>query len=53
MAAPRFLGRLRPLLDACVQEVVVDEVNKDLVNVDLHTLTQRFKPTLGGRSLGA
>ncbi|MBI5333935.1 MAG: host attachment protein [Burkholderiales bacterium] len=53
VAAPRFLGRLRPLLDACVQEVVVDEVNKDLVNVDLHTLTQRFKPTLGGRALGA
>lgn len=52
-AAPRFLGKLRPLLDACVQEVLVDELNKDLVNVDLHTLTQRFRPAAGGRSLGA
>ncbi|MFZ5521707.1 MAG: host attachment protein [Pseudomonadota bacterium] len=53
VAAPRFLGRLRPLLDACVQAALVEEINKDLVNVDLHTLTQRFKPTLGGRALGA
>ena len=41
-AAPRFLGLLRKVLDAQVSETVVEELDKDLVNLDRRELTQRL-----------
>jgi protein required for attachment to host cells len=43
-AAPRFLGRLRKQLDNEVRQSVVDEVDKDLLQLDRRTLTQRLFP---------
>ena len=43
-AAPRFLGRLRQHLDAEVRQTVVDELDKDLLQLDRRTLTQRLFP---------
>ena len=47
-AAPRFLGRLRKQLSDEVRSTVVDEIDKDLLQLDRHTLTQRLFPA--GRS---
>jgi protein required for attachment to host cells len=41
-AAPRFLGRLRKQLDPQVSQAIVEEVDKDLVGLPAHELTQRF-----------
>ena len=43
-AAPRFLGRLRKHLDAEVMQVLVDELDKDLLQLDRRELTQRLFP---------
>jgi protein required for attachment to host cells len=43
-AAPRFLGRLRKALDTEVSRAVEDEIDKDLLQLDRRTLTQRFFP---------
>lgn len=43
-AAPKFLGRLRKVLDDEVSRVVDDEIDKDLLQLDRRTLTQRFFP---------
>ena len=43
-AAPRFLGRLRKHLDDAVCAVVVDDIDKDLLQLDRRTLTQRLFP---------
>lgn len=43
-AAPRFLGRLRKVLDPQVAQVVDDELDKDLLQLDRRALTQRFFP---------
>lgn len=47
VAAPKFLGRLRKALDREVSEVVVDEIDKDLLQLDRRTLTQRLYPSQG------
>jgi protein required for attachment to host cells len=49
-AAPRFLGRLRKALDREVSAVVDEEIDKDLLQLDARTLTQRF---YGGATGGA
>lgn len=41
---PRFLGQLRQELSPQVAAVVTEEIDKDLVNEDLRSLTQRFFP---------
>jgi len=41
-AAPRFLGRLRKALDTSVSKVVDQEIDKDLLQLDARTLTQRL-----------
>ena len=41
-AAPRFLGRLRKALDREVSDVVDEEIDRDLLQLDTRTLTQRF-----------
>lgn len=41
-AAPRFLGRLRKVLDPEVSQLVDEEIDKDLLQLDERTLTQRF-----------
>ncbi|MDT3678600.1 MAG: host attachment protein [Burkholderiaceae bacterium] len=41
-AAPRFLGLLRRALDPQVTEAVVEELDKDLVNLDRRELTLRL-----------
>ncbi|HLT27640.1 MAG TPA: host attachment protein [Zeimonas sp.] len=41
-AAPRFLGLLRKALDPQVADAVIEELDKDLVNLDRRTLTQRL-----------
>lgn len=41
-AAPRFLGLLRKALDPQVAELVIEEQDKDLINLDRRTLTQRL-----------
>lgn len=41
-AAPRFLGLLRKALDPQVAEAVVEEYDKDLINLDRRTLKQRL-----------
>jgi len=43
-AAPKFLGRLRKVLDREVSESVVDELDKDLLQLDRRALTQRLFP---------
>lgn len=44
-AAPKFLGRLRPLLDPQVAAAVVEETDKDLTGVPPHELAHRmFSP---------
>jgi protein required for attachment to host cells len=43
-AAPRFLGRLRKELDTEVCSVLDDAIDKDLLQLDRRTLTQRFFP---------
>jgi protein required for attachment to host cells len=47
VAAPRFLGRLRKQLDAQVKQAVEDELDKDLLQLDRRTLTQRLFPSNG------
>ncbi|MFL6698712.1 MAG: host attachment protein [Vitreoscilla sp.] len=41
-AAPRFLGRLRKALDKSVSALVDQEIDKDLLQLDARTLTQRL-----------
>jgi len=41
-AAPRFLGRLRQALAREVRDVVDEEIDRDLLQLDTRTLTQRF-----------
>lgn len=43
-AAPKFLGRLRRVLDREVSDTVVEEVDKDLLQLDSRTLTERLFP---------
>ena len=43
-AAPRFLGRLRKVLDPQVSKAVIEEIDKDLVGMPAHELKQRFTP---------
>ena len=43
-AAPRFLGRLRKQLDADVKSSVETELDKDLLQLDNRTLTERLFP---------
>lgn len=45
VAAPRFLGRLRQALQPEVKDAVLDELDKDLVHLDVRTLTQRLFPS--------
>jgi hypothetical protein len=40
----RFLGRLRKALDADVCNVLDDAIDKDLLQLDRRSLTQRFFP---------
>ncbi len=47
-AAPRFLGRLRKLLDADVAASLVDEQPKNLLQLDRRTLTQQLFGTAAG-----
>jgi protein required for attachment to host cells len=46
-AAPRFLGRLRRQLPSAVKQSVVEELDKDLLQLDRRTLTQRLFPRPG------
>jgi protein required for attachment to host cells len=48
-AAPKFLGRLRKVLPHEVSEVVVEEIDKDLLQLDKRELAQRFNPAGGTR----
>lgn len=41
-AAPRFLGRLRPHLDDAVRRCVVEEIDKDLLQLDRRELSERL-----------
>ena len=43
-AAPRFLGRLRKAMEAEVSDTVVDEIDKDWLQLDPRTLAQRLFP---------
>jgi protein required for attachment to host cells len=43
-AAPRFLGRLRRVLDPEVAKTVVEEIDKDLLQLDRRELTRRLFP---------
>jgi protein required for attachment to host cells len=45
VAAPRFLGRLRKQLDPEVKQAVQAELDKDLLQLDRRTLTQRLFPS--------
>ena len=47
VAAPRFLGYLRKALPKQVSDAVVDEVDKDLVQLDMRSLTQHLFPPGG------
>ncbi|HWP20626.1 MAG TPA: host attachment protein [Burkholderiaceae bacterium] len=47
IAAPKFLGRLRPLLPPPVQSAVVHEEDKDLSGMSRHELAQRLFPGRG------
>ncbi|HET9642842.1 MAG TPA: host attachment protein [Burkholderiaceae bacterium] len=44
-AAPKFLGRLRKVLDAQVEQAVIDEIDKDLLQLDRRSLTERLFPS--------
>lgn len=44
-AAPRFLGRLRKALTPQVASTVVDELDKDLLQLNRRELTQRLCPS--------
>lgn len=44
-AAPRFLGRLRKALDPQVVKTVVDEVDKDLLQLDEREVTRQLFTT--------
>jgi len=46
-AAPRFLGHLRQVLPRQVADTVVEEIDKNLLQEDLCTLTRRLFPTRG------
>jgi protein required for attachment to host cells len=41
-AAPRFLGLLRKAVEPQVAEAVIEELDKDLINLDRRVLTQRL-----------
>jgi len=43
-AAPRFLGRLRKVMDPQVAKTVVDELDKDLLQLSRRELTQKLYP---------
>ncbi|HJV63542.1 MAG TPA: host attachment protein [Albitalea sp.] len=43
-AAPRFLGRLRKALDAETAKTVVDELDKDLLQLNRRELTRKLFP---------
>jgi protein required for attachment to host cells len=43
-AAPRFLGRLRKHLDDAVRQSVVEEIDKDLLQLDRRSLAERLFP---------
>jgi protein required for attachment to host cells len=43
-AAPKFLGRLRRVLEREVSDSVVEEVDKDLLQLDPRALTERLFP---------
>jgi protein required for attachment to host cells len=43
-AAPRFLGRLRKALDPEVSKSVVDEIDKDLLQLDRRELAHKLFP---------
>ena len=47
VAAPRFLGYLRKALPKQVSDAVVDELDKDLVQLDMRSLTQHLFPPGG------
>jgi protein required for attachment to host cells len=49
-AAPKFLGSLRKFLDEEVKQSVVDEIDKDLLQLDRRALTQRFFPGGAGNA---
>jgi len=42
VAAPKFLGRLRKVLPHEVSDAVVEEIDKDLLQLDRRELTQRL-----------
>lgn len=44
VAAPRFLGRLRKQLSREVSDSVLDELDKDLLQLDRRSLTERLYP---------
>lgn len=48
VAAPKFLGRLRKVLPHEVSEAVIDEIDKDLLQLDRRELTQRLYPSQQG-----
>jgi len=43
-AAPRFLGRLRKALDPQLAKTVVDELDKDLLQLNRRELTRKLYP---------
>jgi len=47
-AAPRFLGRLRKVLDPQVAKTVIDELDKDLLQLSRRELTQKLYPSEPG-----
>lgn len=49
VAAPKFLGRLRKALPHEVSDVVIDEIDKDLLQLDRRELTQRLYPAQAPR----
>ena len=44
VAAPKFLGRLRKALPQEVSQAVVEEIDKDLLQLDRRGLAQRLNP---------
>lgn len=52
-AAPKFLGHLRKVMDQEVRASVVDELDKDLLQMDRRALTQRFFPPGSGAGRSA
>lgn len=51
-AAPKFLGRLRRVLDDEVRGTVDEEIDKDLLQLDRDDLSRRFLHPPGGRTNG-